>query len=122
MDGGRWLKLHEQRYQWVRVAQGQQPSSSAMVVRSQSVETATMISVEVRYDAGKKVPGRKRHLSVDLLGLVLHVLMTLASLAERTGAKLVLKVHNCPNQQRAITQGLDGRRIPGRRVWALGNR
>ncbi|MEO0843950.1 MAG: hypothetical protein AAF063_34425 [Cyanobacteria bacterium J06643_5] len=35
-------------------------------VDSQSVETATMISEEVGYDAGKQVHGRKRHLSVDL--------------------------------------------------------
>lgn len=35
---------------------------------SQSVETATMISIDVGYDAGKQVHGRKRHLSVDMLG------------------------------------------------------
>lgn len=50
-----------------------------------------MISVDVGYDAGKKVHGRKRHLSVDLLGLVLRVLVTGASVPERTGGKEVLK-------------------------------
>ncbi len=35
-----------------------------------------MISLEVGYDAGKQIHGRKRHLSVDLLGLVLRVLVT----------------------------------------------
>ena len=68
-----------------------QPSPSEAAVDSQSVETATMISQEVGYDAGKKIHGRKRHLTVDLLGLVLRVLVTSASIPERQGAKKVLK-------------------------------
>ncbi len=42
-----------------------------------------MICIDVGYDAGKKIHGRKLHLSVDLLGLVLRVLVTSASLPER---------------------------------------
>ena len=76
---------------WVRVATEREPSPSEAAVDSQSVETATMISQEVGYDAGKQVHGRKRHLSVDLLGLVLRVLVTSASVPERAGAKKVLK-------------------------------
>jgi hypothetical protein len=45
-----------------------------------------MISLDVGYDAGKQIHGRKRHLSVDLLGLVLRVLVTSASVPEREGA------------------------------------
>ncbi len=41
-----------------------------------------MISKEVGYDAGKQIHGRKRHLTVDLLGLVLRVLVTSASVPE----------------------------------------
>jgi hypothetical protein len=59
------------------------------------VETATMISLDVGYDADKQIHGRKRHLSVDLLGLVLRVLVTSASVPEREGAKLVLKRVHC---------------------------
>lgn len=77
---GTWLKVHDKLYQWVRVAAGREPSPSEAAVDSQSVETASMISHEVGYDAGKKIHGRKRHLSVDLLGLVLRVLVTSASL------------------------------------------
>ncbi len=43
------------------------------------------------YDAAKQVKGRKRHLSVDTLGLVLRVLVTAASVPERSGGKRVLK-------------------------------
>lgn len=96
---GTWLKVHDKLYQWTRVAAGREPSPSEAAVDSQSVETATMISQEVGYDAGKKIHGRKRHLSVDLLGLVLRVLVTSASLPERQGAKQVLKrVHDTGNQ------------------------
>lgn len=42
------------------------------------------------YDAGKRIKGRKRHLLVDTLGLVLGVLVTPADTTERDGAKAVL--------------------------------
>ena len=42
------------------------------------------------YDAGKKIKGRKRHLVVDTLGLVLAVVVHAANIQDRDGAKLVL--------------------------------
>ena len=97
-------------YQWVRVAAGREPSPSEAAVDSQSVETATMIHEDVGYDAGKKIHGRKRHLTVDLLGLVLRVLVTSASTPERTGAKKVLKrVYGMGNRvNRLHTIWMDG--------------
>ena len=77
---GTWLKVHDKLYQWVRVAAGRDPSPSEAAVDSQSVERATMISQDVGYNTGKKIHERKRHLTVDLLGLVLRVLVTSASL------------------------------------------
>ncbi len=50
-----------------------------------------MISIDVGYDALKQIHGRKRHLTVDLLGLVLRVLVTSGSVPERQGAKKVLR-------------------------------
>ena len=44
----------------------------------------------IGYDAGKKVKGRKRHLVVDTLGLVLAVVVHAASIQDRDGAKLVI--------------------------------
>ena len=61
-------KLNEDlQYQWVTVASGREPSPSSSAVESQSVETATMIHQDVGYGAGKKIHGRKRHLTVDML-------------------------------------------------------
>lgn len=45
----------------------------------------------VGFDAGKRIKGRKRFLTVDTLGLVLRVLVTAASVGERKGGKQVLK-------------------------------
>src|SRR5712691_139053 len=42
------------------------------------------------YDAGKKIKGRKRHLVVDTLGLLLVVVVHCAGIQDRDGAKLVL--------------------------------
>ena len=69
-----------------------------------------MISLDVGYDALKQIHGRKRHLSVDLLGLVLRVLVTSASVPEREGAKLVLKRVHCMEDQvkRLHTVWMDG--------------
>jgi len=44
------------------------------------------------YDAGKKILGRKRHLLVDTLGLILHVVVHSAAIQDRDGARLVLQV------------------------------
>lgn len=86
---GDWERIHERLRQWVRAIDDRHPSPSAAVLDSQSVETATMIHLDVGYDAGKQVKGRKRHLLVDTLGLLIVVVVTAASLPEREGAKLL---------------------------------
>ena len=42
------------------------------------------------YDGGKKVNGRKRHLLVDTLGIVLKALVTAADVGDRDGAAVLL--------------------------------
>ena len=127
---GTWLKVHDQLYRWVRVDALRAPSPSEAAVDSQSVETATMISIDVGYDAGKKIHGRKRHLRVDMLGLVLRVLVTAASVPERVRVSVPQgrSEKSSPTSSRYRQSGktvkryLDGRRIPRRRIYALGDR
>ncbi len=57
---------------------------------SQSVKTTSTPGIR-GYDAGKKINGRKRHLLVDTLGLVLMVMVTSAAVQDRDGAYLLLK-------------------------------
>jgi putative transposase len=72
------------------VAAGREPEPSAAVIDSQSVKTTETPGVR-GYDAGKKVNGRKRHLLVDTLGLVLMVVVHAANIQDRDGARLLLE-------------------------------
>ena len=72
-----------------RERQGKNPEPSAGCVDSQSVKTVTQ-GKEVGYDGGKKVDGRKRHILVDTLGLILVVLVTAANFSERKGLQALL--------------------------------
>ncbi|MDF5717892.1 MAG: transposase [Rhizonema sp. NSF051] len=74
------------------------------------VKSAAMVSQSVGFDAGKKIKGRKRFLTVDTLGLVLRVLVTSASMGEREGGKQVLqRVKQYPHQtSRLTTLWVDG--------------
>ncbi|MCF7970004.1 MAG: transposase [Methylococcaceae bacterium] len=55
---------------------------------SQSVKTTALAGIK-GFDAGKKIQGRKRHILVDTLGLIMVVVVTAASVQERDGAKLL---------------------------------
>ena len=59
------------------------------ILDSQSVKSAGHGGA-VGYDAAKQIKGRKRHLLVDTLGLVLGVAVTPANVTERDGAQLLL--------------------------------
>lgn len=86
---GTWERISRKLHQWVRVGQDRHPSPSAAILDSQSVKTATPAAIEIGYDTAKHIKGRKRHLLVDTLGLVLMVVVTAANVPERAGAKLV---------------------------------
>jgi len=64
---------------------------TAAILDSQSVKVSNHGGVR-GYDAGKKIMGRKRHILVDTLGLILHVVVHPADIQDRDGAKLVLSI------------------------------
>jgi putative transposase len=80
---GTWVRIHDRLRDWVRVDADRAISPSEAIIDSQSVKSAAMVSEEVGYDAGKKIKGRKRFLTVDTLGLVLRVLVCAANVGER---------------------------------------
>src|SRR5262249_54824600 len=82
---GTWQRIHEALRQQVRWACGRDPSPRSSAADSQSVKTTPQGGVK-GFDNGKKVSGRKRHLWVDSLGLILAVLVTAADVHDSRAA------------------------------------
>jgi transposase len=75
----------------LRVACGRADLPTAGSIDSPSVKAADTVGAASRgYDGGKKINGRKRHIAVDTLGLLLSVIVTAASVQDRDGAHRLL--------------------------------
>ena len=88
-DDGTWQTIHDALRDTTRQAAGREVSPSAAILDAQSVKTVEQPATCRGYDGGKRVKGRKRHLAVDTLGLLLVVVVTAANVGDRTGARLV---------------------------------
>ena len=86
---GTWLKIHERLRAQVRQKAGRHKHPIGGCLDSQSIKT-TAVPGERGYDAAKKVVGRKRHILVDTMGLLLCVVVTVACVSKSAGARLVL--------------------------------
>lgn len=104
-QSGVWEACNDALREAVRQEAGRQAEPSAAIIDSQSV-TTTAVPGERGYDSHKNVKGRKRHLLVDVMGLLLAVVVHRANLQDRAGARLVL--------QRAAGKGFKRLRL----IWA----
>lgn len=87
---GTWQRIHDTLRAKLRQKSGRHKHATAGAIDSQSVKTTAVAGLR-GFDAGKLINGRKRHVLVDTLGLLLLVVVTAASVQDRDGAKLLCR-------------------------------
>ena len=106
---GLWNQIHAHLRIHLRMVEGRKTQPSAAIIDSQSVKS-TECSDQRGYDAGKNINGRKRHLLVDTIGLVLMVMVLPANIQDRDGARRLLEAFLSQKTRRRI-----------KHIWADGS-
>ncbi|MEU1598297.1 IS5 family transposase [Streptomyces sp. NPDC005708] len=91
-DHGLVKEFHDRLRARVREKLGRDAEPTAGMIDSQSVKADAVVGADSRgFDGGKQINGRKRHVVVDTLGLLLGVMVTAADVGDRTAAQVLLE-------------------------------
>ena len=85
-----WQKIHDALCRMVRKIKGKKPTPSVGIIDSQTIKTTENGGVR-GYDAAKNANGRKRHIIVDTLGLIMVLVIRTVSVQDQDGAKLAIE-------------------------------
>jgi putative transposase len=84
-------EIHDVLVEKIRMGIGKKPAPSVGIIDSQSVKACNLCEGDIGYDGGKKIKGRKRHIVVDTLGLVMIIVIHAANIHDSVGAREVMR-------------------------------
>lgn len=105
---GVWSDLRKALRQKERIRQGRNPEPSAASIDSQRIKAATQEKDAIGFEGNKQVKGRKRHMVVDTLGLIMAVVVTAAHVDDRQGFKRLVEGYCADGIKRLRKIWVDG--------------
>lgn len=82
--------IHDHLVRDIRIRSGRNAEPSLGIVDSQTTKASNMCQGDIGYDGGKKIKGRKRHIVVDTMGLLLSIIIHPANIHDSQGVSDVL--------------------------------